>query len=628
MKALLNWLDSRTGYKELMREALDEPVRGGARWRYVWGSTLVFAFVVQVLTGFALWMSYSPSSQTAWASVYYIQHEMFLGWLLRGIHHFMAQAMIVLLGLHLVQVVVDGAYRAPREINFWLGLILMKIVLALSLTGYLLPWDQKGYWATKVATSIAAITPVVGSEVQAIVVGGQEYGHHTLTRFFALHAGVLPTLLVAFLALHIYVFRKHGLTVTKPLYRPDATFWPDQILKDAVACMAVLIGVIGVMYYLRGFGPHGGAELGAPADPNDSYSAARPEWYFLFLFQFLKYFPRENEIYGAMVIPGLVMAALFIMPFTGKWSMGHKANIVFLFGVFAGIGYLTFEAVQEDRNNPDYAIAVKNAERNAERAIELVQKHGISTAGPNQLLLDDYFIQGPKLFAKHCGVCHRFDGTDGTVHVPAEKATASDLGKFGTREWLKGMITTPHEEAFFGATLNDKSLGDKFVKEGEMADWSKSNAKKMTEAELKGVVEFLIGFSGREDIDPQSFKEVPAGKKFFLEGSEAVSSGCISCHQWSNPAADIKAAAEAAGSSESGPDLNGYASREWLLKFINNPGHDTLYPDKNAMPAFETRLSDKEKSMLIDFLMHKPTKPRAEETAAETPAVAPAAPNH
>ena len=112
-----------------MHEALFERIPGGARWRYVWGSTLVFTFAVQAITGMFLWMAYSPSAQTAWESVYYIQNEMQGGWLLRGLHHFTAQAMIVLLVLHLMQVVIDGAYRAPREVNFWLGLVLMQIVL-------------------------------------------------------------------------------------------------------------------------------------------------------------------------------------------------------------------------------------------------------------------------------------------------------------------------------------------------------------------------------------------------------------------------------------------------------------------------------------------------------------------
>src|SRR6266513_1531654 len=244
MDLLLNWLDRRTGYRRIIEYALYENIPGGARWRYIWGSTLVFWLSVQFITGLFLWMSYIPSSQTAWESVYYIQNEMTCGWLLRGIHHFTASVMNVLLVLHLMQVVIDGAYRAPREINFWFGLVLLQLVLALSLTGYLLPWDQKGYWATKVATNIMAIAPVVGPQLQRLVLGGSEYGHHTLTRFFALHAGVLPGAIIVLLTAHIYLFRRHGLTPKLPLRKPDAKFWPDQVLKDAVACLAVLAAVL------------------------------------------------------------------------------------------------------------------------------------------------------------------------------------------------------------------------------------------------------------------------------------------------------------------------------------------------------------------------------------------------
>src|SRR5881275_563178 len=243
-KRFLDWADARTGCRKLTQEALYENIPGGARWRYAWGSTLTFALFIQFVTGIFLWMAYSPSSQTAWESVYYIQHEMSGGWFLRGLHHYTAQAMNILLVLHLMQVVIDGAYKAPREVNFWFGLLMLLLVLGLSLTGYLLPWDQKGFWATKVATNIMAITPLVGPALQKLTIGGSDYGHHTLTRFFALHAGVLPALIIMLLAGHLYLFRQHGITPKQPLRKPDARFWPDQFLKDAVACLAVLAAVL------------------------------------------------------------------------------------------------------------------------------------------------------------------------------------------------------------------------------------------------------------------------------------------------------------------------------------------------------------------------------------------------
>src|SRR5215212_4883449 len=363
-KALLDWLDDRTGYRAMVHSMLFENIPGGSRWRYVWGSTLVFAFAVQAITGFFLWASYSPSSQTAWESVYYIQYQMSGGAILRGIHHFMAQVMIVLVALHMLQVIVDGAYRAPREVNFWLGLILLNILLGLSLTGYLLPWNQKGYWATKVATSLMGVVPGAGVYLQRLAQGGAEYGHHTLTRFFALHAGLLPFLMMAFTAAHVYVFRRHGLRFKEPRQKPDSYFWPDQVLRDAVACLGVL-AVVLLLCIKFGFAPGGmtdptrlGAELAAPADPSEPYGAARPEWYFLFLFQFLKlpFFAGHGEIYGAVVIPGVIMGLLFLMPLTGRWKVGHWFNVLLTVFLATGIVLLTTMALVEDAGRPSVRI--------------------------------------------------------------------------------------------------------------------------------------------------------------------------------------------------------------------------------------------------------------------------------
>ena len=160
MKQFLDWLDHRTGYRKLTHEALFENVPGGSRWRYVWGSTLTFTLTIQFITGIFLWMAYSANASGAWESVNYIQNEMTGGWFLRGLHHYTAQAMIILLVLHLMQVIIDGAYKAPREINFRFGIGLMALTMGLGLTGYLLPGAQDGYWGTQVAANNAAMPQV------------------------------------------------------------------------------------------------------------------------------------------------------------------------------------------------------------------------------------------------------------------------------------------------------------------------------------------------------------------------------------------------------------------------------------------------------------------------------------
>jgi ubiquinol-cytochrome c reductase cytochrome b subunit len=623
MKALLAWLDDRTGYQKLMHEALYEHIPGGARWRYVWGSTLVFTFTVQMITGFFLWTAYSPSAQTAWESVYYIEHVMQFGNVVRGIHHFTAQAMIVLMALHLMQVIIDGAYKAPREINFWLGLILMLIVLGLSLTGYLLPWDQKGYWATQVATNIAGGTPVVGTEVQKMAIGGDVYGHLTLTRFFALHAGLLPALLVGFLAVHIACFRKHGITVPDPKRAPNVYFWPDQVLKDAVACLAILATVLLLVHFK-------GAELGAPADPSENYSAARPEWYFLFLFQFLKYFEGKYELIGTMVIPGLVMTMLFLMPFISRIRYGHGFNLGFISVLLACCLGLTIVAMRADMTDPKYIAAVAEAERNAERAVVLAQGPlGIGREGALPLLRNDPFIQGPKLFAKHCASCHRYDGKDGTgrdVLVMEEgqevfaKPTATDLGTFGSREWVKAVLTdfaTLFKDTE-NASWDGKPLGKQFTNpERGMAGWVKKHETELKPEEVDNLVEFMVAQSGRELDPPLDLKKVEAGKAYFVDARDGVEA-CANCHAMNVPKVADGPLEEIAGGDGTAPDLTGYGSDKWLKSFINNPGADTHYGKKNRMPAFAGRISDKELQMLVDWMRHQWYEPKTEHAGAAT----------
>ncbi len=566
MKSLFDWLDQRTGYRHITREALFENIPGGSRWRYVWGSTLSFTLVIQFITGLALWMAYNPSSQTAWESVYYIQNEMWGGWILRGIHHFTAQAMNILLVLHLMQVVIDGAYKAPREVNFWFGAILLLLVLGLSLTGYLLPWDQKGFWATKVATNIAAITPVIGPGLQKVIIGGADYGHHTLSRFFALHAGVLPGAIILLLVGHIYLFRRHGITAKQPLQKPDAAFWPDQVLKDAVACLAVLAAIL--FFVVRSHG----SDLGAPADPSEPYSAARPEWYFLFLFQFLKYFPGGTELWGAIIIPGLLVAVIFLMPFFGKWKLGHRFNLGLLWSLLAGVALLTYLAVAEDRRNQDYVLSVKEADQNAERVKQLAQSPtGIPATGAATLLRNDPLTQGPKLFSRQCASCHRFDGHDGMGLVSTNAPEAPDLKNFASREWISGMldpekISGPH---YFGGTKFKDGKMAKFVKK-DVAGFSTEEKE-----QLKKVIVALsaeAGLKSQRELDKRDESLIKEGRGWLAKAPMS----CTDCHQFHQVDEDATA-----------PVLTSYGSHQWLTEIISNPAHAKFYGKKNdRMPAF------------------------------------------
>ena len=197
---IFDWLDERAGHRRLLSHVLGERVLGGASFAYVFGSVLTYLLLQQMITGVFLALYYSPSSSDAWASVAHLQDTVTLGWFVRGLHSYGASAMVIVAGLHLLQTAVWGAYKKPRELNWIIGVMMLGLILAFALTGYLLPWDQKGYWATKVATGIAGTTPLAGEALQQVIQGGNEYGNLTLTRFFAIHVFILPALILGLLA--------------------------------------------------------------------------------------------------------------------------------------------------------------------------------------------------------------------------------------------------------------------------------------------------------------------------------------------------------------------------------------------------------------------------------------------
>jgi ubiquinol-cytochrome c reductase cytochrome b subunit len=431
----------------------------------------------------------------------------------------------------------------------------------------------------------------VGTSIQTLVVGGAEYGHHTLTRFFALHAGIIPGLIVVLLVGHIYLFRKHGLTAKEPRLRPDAEFWPDQVLKDAVACLAVLATVLFLILRHRlflGAGPLG-AELGAPADPSEPYSAARPDWYFLFLFQFLKFFPGGTEVWGAIVIPGLVMGLIFLMPFIGRWQLGHRFNVGLLCALLIGAGLLTYMAMAEDRSNENYKAAALDAEREATRVRVLANSPaGIPGSGAVTLLRNDPLTQGPKLFAQKCAGCHRFDGHDGRGFTMRDAQTASDLKGFASREWIAGLLD-PAKIAttnYFGATRFHEGKMVKFVKK-DVAEYGLEEKEKLRKV--------IAALSAEAQLKKQlSADQSDAG--IIAEGMRLIQNEmrCTECHQFHKP--DENATA---------PELTGYGSRKWLINFINNPAHSDFYGKRNdRMPLFgnDQILSEESISLIADWL--------------------------
>ncbi len=226
MSKVYSWLDERADLTHTFSPLLFRKIPKGVGWWYTFGSATLFVFILQAVTGIFLAMYYSPSPDHAYDSVKYISHDVMLGSFIRGLHHWGASAMVVLVVLHLLRVVIMGAYKYPRELTWIVGVFLLLLTMAFGFTGYLLPWDEKAYWATTVGTNMAGTVPLVGDWVLKLLRGGAELGAVTLARFYALHTLMLPALLLTVVSAHLYLVIKQGISAPPeieprdPLSRP------------------------------------------------------------------------------------------------------------------------------------------------------------------------------------------------------------------------------------------------------------------------------------------------------------------------------------------------------------------------------------------------------------------------
>ncbi|HUQ00981.1 MAG TPA: cytochrome b N-terminal domain-containing protein [Kofleriaceae bacterium] len=561
MKRIGDWLDERTGHRRATHLALEEPVLGGASFVYVMGSVLLFLLILQATTGALLAFYYSPSATDAWGSVAYIEDEVTLGWFVRGLHHYGASAMVVAAGLHMLQVVLYGAYKKPREVTWWIGVMLLGLILAFALTGYLLPWDQTGYWATKVATGIAGETPVAGHDVQAALQGGNEYGNLTLTRFFALHVFILPAITFGLVGLHVLLFRKHGATPRwgrsdDDLRRTAQPFWPDQLFRDLAAMALAFVALVAWTVHT------GGAGLDAPADPSSNFDA-RPEWYFRPLFQMLKYFSGPLETVVALGAPVLVGGVLFALPILDRGADRSPRRrilaLALVLGGFAVTGALTMISFNADA--ADKALTEREAvsEKLAVKARRLAREHGVPAAGGTAVYTTTPFYRARVLWTEHCGGCHQGKERKGPLIGPG----------YNSRAWIRGMLTTPSGDEYFGRTKIGKSEEAMPAAEVEGAD-------------LDALVELVYAESGASDVDA---KLVARGGELFTEQP------CGDCHERTGDA------------SSSGPNLAGRGTVQHLTTFIGDTGQARFFGEKHEMPRFADDLGPEDRERLADYVV-------------------------
>ena len=337
------WLDERLGL-ESVRELIAHkrvPVHSATMWYYFGGITL-FLFVIQVLTGILLLLYYRPTPTEAYESVQFIVTRVEFGWLIRSVHSWAANLMILSAFIHMFSVVFLHAYRRPREVTWLSGLALLGLALAFGFSGYLLPWNKISYFATKVGTDLAASMPLLGAQLARFLRGGDQVGGATLTRFFGFHVAVLPGITTVLLALHILLVQKHGMSVPPRVQTgnpPTMPFFPNFFLRELIAWYAAL-GVLGSLAALFPW------ELGEKADPFAPAPAGiRPEWYFLAPFYTLKLIPShflgmDGELVGIL---GFTLLGVWwvTLPF---WALNRESMLRVRWVTGAGVALLSYLA--------------------------------------------------------------------------------------------------------------------------------------------------------------------------------------------------------------------------------------------------------------------------------------------
>ena len=411
---MLNWIERRTGFVSQAKEFLEEDIPGGASYWYVFGSATLFAMIVQITTGIFLTFFYAPSASTAWESTRYIYQHPFQHFLL-SIHYWGASAMIALLFLHMLQTVIWGAYKSPREIQWIVGVLLLLITLVLGLTGYLLPWDMDAYFASQVAINLTLTMPVIGQLIQQFTQDGTTMGTLTINRFFGLHVWLMPAVLAALVGAHLAIFRWNGPAgppVDDPRPLPKGRFWPDQMFMDAFASLVVFLVILALAAFAPPF-------LDAKADPSNSTFVPYPAWYFLDLFGLLNLVPGDLEVVGAIVIPGIATTLILLMPWLDRSTtrtFGSRKPIMWLVAVSLAVMWgLTIwsqvSIMQKEAAGPPSAPEAQILA--AQEQTNITEAGGGGSAGPPSTSANSgggsaaaSAQHGQQVYQQNCSSCH------------------------------------------------------------------------------------------------------------------------------------------------------------------------------------------------------------------------------
>src|SRR5260370_8939157 len=357
IKSIGEWLNARLQLGSSIRETMEHPVpRETASWFYVFGSAAFVVFMLQVVTGILLALIYVPSAGEAWNSLQTLNHNVALGWFIRGLHGWGSNFMVAIVLIHMVQVFLFGAYKYPRELTWIVGVVLLLVTLGLAFTAQLLRFDQDAYWGLGIGSSIASRIPFIGPSLVSLLLGGPIIAASTLSRFFTLHVFVVPGLLIGFVALHLILVIKLGINawpmpgrvVRRATYlkeyhdlvqRDGVPFVPGAIVKDIFFSASILLAITLCAVFLGPFGP------GGQPDPTIIQTAPRPDYFFLWLYALLSFLPPAAETPILLIGPAIALIVLIGLPFvSGEGETSWKRRPIAVLAVLliaVALGALT-----------------------------------------------------------------------------------------------------------------------------------------------------------------------------------------------------------------------------------------------------------------------------------------------
>lgn len=352
---LISWLDERLQISPLFEYMAKKkvPVHHHTVWYYMGGVTL-FLFIIQLCTGILLLFYYRPGADSAYESIRFILTKVHFGWLIRSLHSWSANLMVFFIFVHMFSTFFTRAYRKPRELTWVTGFVLLCLAMAFGFSGYLLPWDELAFFATKVGTDIVGAVPLIGDFMLNLLRGGPDVTGATLTRFYAIHVAMLPAIFTIFLTLHLLFVQRQGMSEPEDLENiPEEkkqwiSFFPVFFLRDLALWLFVLAGVLFLAVYFPW-------ELGPKADPfSPAPAGIRPEWYFMFMFQTLKVLPAhilfmEGEVFGILFFAAAGIFWMLVPFIESLIPTTFKKRFVFVAGsvsliyiiILTVIGYLS-----------------------------------------------------------------------------------------------------------------------------------------------------------------------------------------------------------------------------------------------------------------------------------------------